>query len=194
MPATGPVPALRAATRSHHDRVDRLVDLRRLRERPHYIRVLQVFDRFHDAWEQRVLEALPPARQAWLRRRSRWPFLQQDLRVLGAGRLPAALPAPPLASTAAAWGAIYVMEGSALGGQLVTRTLAQCGLRPDSGGAYFHGWGAATGAMWNETRQLLERELAAPGLLAEACEAARATFDALSHHLETALDERAAAG
>lgn len=187
------MPALRAATRSHHARVDRLVDLRRLREPAHYIRILQVFDRFHDAWEQRVLEALPPARHAWLQRRSRRPFLQQDLHVLGADRLPAALPAPALPSAAAAWGAIYVMEGSALGGQLVTRTLARSGLGPDSGAAYFHGWGAATGAMWAETRLLLERELAAPAHLAQACEAARATFDALSLQLETALDERAAA-
>jgi heme oxygenase (biliverdin-IX-beta and delta-forming) len=82
------------------------------------------------------------------------------------------------------------MEGSALGGQVITRSLADAGLRPDRGAAYFHGWGPATGAMWKEVRTLLDQQLADPDTLAQACDGACATFDALALHLEIAFHER----
>jgi heme oxygenase len=85
------------------------------------------------------------------------------------------------------------MEGAALGSQVITRQLAGAGLRPDNGAAYFHGWGQATGAMWREFRLLLEREVASPAAIAEACAAARHTFDTLNTLLENALNERATA-
>lgn len=188
--AAGALPALRAATRAHHARVDALVDLRRLRDARRYGRLLQVLDGFLDRWESHVAAALPPDWKGWLRDRSRRPFLQQDLRVLGLGAGPRLDPMPALPSSGAAWGSVYVMEGSALGGQVITRSLAGAGLRPDRGAAYFHGWGPATEAMWKEVRTLLDRQLADPATLAQACEGACATFDALALHLETALHER----
>ena len=189
--AATPLAVLRAATREHHDRIDRLMDLRRMQDRSHYARVLRVFDAFLASWEPAVAAALPHC-QDWLQARSRRPFVQQDLRALG---LAAAAPAgaPPLRTDAAAWGSLYVMEGSALGGQVITRSLAAAGLDRDSGAAYFHGWGEATGRMWREARALLESELADDTALAQACEAARQTFDHLSSLLERELHERATA-
>jgi len=189
---TDPLTALRKATRPHHHRVDRLMDLHRLRELGHYARVLQVLDAFLAGWEPVVSAALPERRQAWLRRRSRRPFLQQDLRVLGIATQPAAR-LPAMASTAAAWGSIYVLEGSALGGQFIARALAHAGLDAQRGAAYFHGWGEATGDMWGEVRELLASELATPAATGHACEAACATFDALARLLEKLPHERTAA-
>lgn len=185
-----PLPALRAATRAHHERLDRLIDLRRLRDGRRYGRVLQVMDGFLAAWESCVTAALPGTWHAWLRQRSRRPFLQQDLRVLGLAAGPPLQPMPPFATAGAAWASVYVMEGSALGGQVITRSLGDAGLRPDRGAAYFHGWGPATGPMWKEVRLLLDQQLADPASLAHACDGACATFDALALHLETALHER----
>lgn len=191
IPAThGPLPALRAATRSRHDRIDRLVDLGRLHERARYGRVLQALEAFLGPWEARVLATLPQLWHGWLRQRSRRPFLQQDLRALDLAPLPPALAMPQLATPAAAWGSVYVQEGSALGGRVIARSLAQAGLHARAGAAYFNGWGEATGRLWSETRALLERELATPEHLAQACEGACLTFDALGQHLEAALHER----
>jgi heme oxygenase (biliverdin-IX-beta and delta-forming) len=157
----------------------------------HYACVLQAFDAFLLAWEPAVAAALGARWQPWLRARSRHPFLRQDLRHLG---VPAADPArmAPLPGPAAAWGSVYVMEGSALGGRSITRSLAQGGLHPGSGAAYFHGWGDATGAMWREAREVLATQLAAPPALAQACQAARTTFTTLSGLLEGSRHERAA--
>jgi heme oxygenase (biliverdin-IX-beta and delta-forming) len=187
--ATDPVATLRTATHEHHERVDELMDLSRLHERSHYERVLRVLDAFLAGWEPAVFAVLPARWQPWLRARSRRAFLRQDLHHLGV------IPAPPaqfgpLRDAAAGWGSVYVMEGSALGGQLIARTLAQAGLDASHGAAYFHGWGDATGAMWREVRHLLASELQAPAALAEACGAARQTFDSLSLLLETFPHER----
>jgi heme oxygenase len=186
-----PLSVLRAATRPHHDRIDALMNLRRMRQPGHYLRVLQVFDSFLAGWEPAVAAALPE-RAPWLRARSRRPFLQQDLQLLGATAGETAV-LPALPSGAAAWGSVYVMEGSALGGATISRSLAGAGLGPERGAAYFHGWGEARGRMWREARDLLESELACPEALAQACDAARATFDTLSALLEKAMNERAPA-
>jgi heme oxygenase len=184
------LPALRAATRGHHERIDHLMDLRRLAERTHYVRVLQVFHDFLPAWEGAVLPALPKPWHGWLQARSRRPFLERDLHALGVAARARPVHMEPFATEAAAWGSVYVLEGSALGGQMITRALAAEGLRPDAGAAYFHGWGESTGAMWREFRALLDSELQAPAALAQACEGAAHTFDTLSGLLEQALHER----
>lgn len=190
---TGPLPQLRAATREHHARIDRLMDLRRMRERRHYAEVLRVLDAFLAAWEPAVAATLPARWHGWLQARSRRSFLRADLHALGVPPAREAATAPALRGAAAAWGSLYVMEGSALGGQVLTRSLAEAGLRPDGGSAYFHGWGDATGPMWREFRTLLEAQLAGPHAVAEACDAACRTFDTLSNLLEHSLHERAPA-
>jgi heme oxygenase (biliverdin-IX-beta and delta-forming) len=184
---------LRAATRGHHDRIDRLMDLRSLGDPARYARVLQVFDAFLPGWEAAVLDALPRQWHGWLRARSRRPFLARDLQALGIPAQARPVQVAPLRSEAAAWGSLYVMEGSALGGQVITRALAAAGLKPEAGAAYFHGWGDSTGMMWRDFRQLLDRELQAPAALSRACESACQTFDLLSGLLEHALHERAPA-
>ncbi len=161
-----------------------------MRDRMHYARVLQVFDAFLGHWESAVASALPPSRQPWLQARSRRPFLRHDLQALGVDGIDAAIELPALGGAAAAWGSVYVIEGSALGGQVITRHLAEAGLHRGNGAAYFHGWGEATAGMWREFRALLEAEVAEPGAIAQACAAACNTFDTLSCLLESALHER----
>jgi len=54
-------------------------------------------------------------------------------------------------------GYLYVMEGSTLGGQLISRHFRQTlGIELATGGAYFHGYGEQTGARWKETVQFLD--------------------------------------
>jgi heme oxygenase len=185
------VAVLRHATRAHHDRIDRLMDLPRMGERAHYGRVLQVLAEFLSAWEPAVSAALPGPWRPWLQARSRRPFLQHDLHRLHLST-PAPATLPPFARDAA-WGSVYVMEGSALGGQFIVRRLAEAGLHPGSGAAYFHGWGVATAGLWRETRGVLATQLADPAALAQACEGARSTFDTLSRLLENTVHERTAA-
>jgi heme oxygenase (biliverdin-IX-beta and delta-forming) len=185
-----PVAALRRATRAQHERIDSLVSLHRMQDPAHYARVLRVFASFLAGWEPSVAAALPEWQQ-WLAARSRRAFLLQDLRQL---RLEAPPPAPwpGFAHAASAWGSVYVLEGSALGGQFIARSLAPSGLHADNGVAYFHGWGPATARLWRETRDVLNAQLAVPRALELASASARTTFDFLSAMLESLPHERTA--
>jgi len=192
-PTDGALAGLRRATRERHARIDRLMNLRRMRERGHYGRVLLAFHGFLGPWEESVAAALPARWHAWLRRRSRRHFLREDLAALSLPTSPAAAAnVPPLAGNAAAWGSLYVIEGSALGGQVITRALASAGLLPRHGAAYFHGWGGDTPALWQEFLQQLQEQVATPACIEAACAAACGTFDALTAHLHDHLNERAA--
>jgi heme oxygenase len=82
-------------------------------------------------------------------------------------------PAP--GSRAEALGMRYVLEGSALGGRLILRRLAERGIR-DSRLAFLAPYDADTGARWRSLLAVLERELAHESQIADACRGALRAF------------------
>jgi len=84
------------------------------------------------------------------------PELERDLIALGdtvetIARLPHCTALPRLATEAEGLGCLYVVEGSTLGGQVITRQLQKnFAITPDTGGAFFAGYGAETGSRWQE--------------------------------------------
>jgi heme oxygenase len=122
------------------------------------------------------LAALAPGSRAALNlaSRARAPAIAAALCQLG---LPAATPVATLAiaSTAAALGALYVLEGSSLGGRLILRDLRGRGA-DTTGLAFLDPYGDQTGAHWRALIAVLEHELATEAARAEACAGALATF------------------
>ncbi|MCE4557784.1 biliverdin-producing heme oxygenase [Roseateles cellulosilyticus] len=185
--------ALRAVTRPHHDRIERLLALDAPMALSRYGTVLTGFERFLAAWEPEVREALPARLHGWLGERSRLDFVRHDLEALGrsasnsgAAQTPRCLPA---CDVAAAFGSLYVIEGSALGGQVITPRLAcDLGVGPGRGASYFHGHGERTGAMWREFRLQATTEIGDdPSCHELACRAAVQTFEALIATFECLL-------
>jgi heme oxygenase len=190
--------SLRRATGSSHHAIERLLRLEGEFDRAHYVRVIAGFDAFLAAWEPRVRAVLPQPWHAWFAARSRRALVRQDAEALGVAPVeaPAALLADlRLTCCASAFGSMYVLEGSALGGQVVARRAAAAlGITADSGGAFFAGWGADTGRRWREFRETLETEIGmSMAARQRACDAAVATFDALAAIFEITLDEPIAA-
>ena len=190
-PATPAVlTALRQATAASHEALEQHLRLDADIDPARYARLLTGFHRFLAAWEPCVLAALPPRLHAWFRGRSRLPFLQHDLQHLG---LPHPAPAPgdhlpPLDGLPAAFGSLYVVEGSALGGQVIARRLAP---RFGGGTAYFHGWGDDTGRLWRGFREVLAAEVGAdPAHHAQAAQAAVRTFEGLGATFRTVLHDQ----
>jgi len=62
---------------------------------------------------------------------------------------------PVIDSIWKATGALYVIEGSTLGGKFICQSLAQEGLDPSNGAAYFSGYGEETGRMWKSFLQFM---------------------------------------
>lgn len=188
MPDTALMPRLRHCTGPLHDDIEALLQLEAPMSVERYGRIVRGFHEFLQLWEQRVRHALPEALRPWFDERRRSPFAARDLDALAVPE-DAALRASARASQhrilldspAAAIGSLYVIEGSALGGQVLTPKLrAAHGLTPEHGVAYFHGFGARTGAMWREFRELAQAEAGATAASrTEACRAAVQTFKAL---------------
>ena len=84
---------------------------------------------------------------AWqLEQRYRAPLILEDLVRLGHAAAPPLYPGlPPLGTRAQLLGAMYVLEGSTLGGQVIARQLDKAGIVPH---AFFTGRAERTGPLW----------------------------------------------
>ncbi len=63
----------------------------------------------------------------------------------------------PIRSAPAAFGCLYVLEGSTLGGQMIARQIQKVlGLGPENGCAFFSSYGSNVGQMWKRFGENLE--------------------------------------
>jgi heme oxygenase (biliverdin-IX-beta and delta-forming) len=162
---------LRAATRADHAALEREMDLLRPPlERDRFVHALQVFYGFHLAWEPRVASLIDD--EALLAGRQRLSLIQRDLARLGAApEASNVFDLDDVGSRSAAWGSLYVMEGSTLGGQLIAKALrSHAAWAPAEGLGYFDPHGPRTVAMWRALCSALEA--AAPSLDVDAATAA----------------------
>ena len=113
----------------------------------------------------------------------RTDLLLRDLRALG--RTPEHIPTcaqiPTLVTRERIAGAIYVVEGACLGGQVIARGLMRrLGIGRDNGAAFFTGDGAHTAARWKQVVAWLEERGRGPAGRDEIVAGACQTFAALS--------------
>jgi heme oxygenase len=184
---------LRDKTRAEHARIEQVLRLAHPMSEARYAGIVSGFHEFLRRWEPRLLVALPPHLRDWAARRKRSPFAADDLRHLrgtpdpqGALVAERAVRSLPMADAAATLGSMYVIEGSALGGQVITPLLKKhLGLTPLAGASYFHGHGPATGAMWRDFREVIAREIGDDTHAAcAASQEAQRTFAALCEMFE----------
>jgi heme oxygenase (biliverdin-IX-beta and delta-forming) len=85
---------------------------------------------------------------------------------------------PEVSNEAQAFGCLYVMEGSTLGGKFISQVLRKClGIEAASGAAFFNGYGAETGARWKAFQQSLLTFSEQAGQNATIIESANQTFN-----------------
>ncbi len=169
---------LRSDTRDAHEALeDALALMRPPLRRERFASVLQGFLAFHRAWRPRM--AVLVGDPELVAPRGKAALIERDLQALGEAEATAApLDLDFLSTRSAAWGSLYVMEGSTLGGQVITKALRRTAWAPAEGLAYFNPYGRRTGEMWAAFRAALEA--AAPTLEPDlVCEGARATFATL---------------
>jgi len=178
---------LRTETRAAHDAIERALDLTApALTRSRYVWLLERFYGFYRPLEEALCAAGMPGLDLSARRKA--PLLAADLAVLGAdaARVPECAALPPRASPDDVAGCVYVLEGATLGGQVISRHLHEAlALGPGSGARFFHGYGAATGDMWQDVRTAIE-SFAARACADDVVRAAAATFATLQAWCEEA--------
>ena len=151
---------LKAETAASHARVDALMDLPAM-TRPRYSASLAALRDAHLAVERELSRhATALAEFGYdVADRSKLGWLDADLATLGA------IPSAPssdftlaLQDAADAFGAVYVMEGSTLGGQVIARhVIPMLGVTPAEGCRYFTGYGPSTRERWRDTTAAITR-------------------------------------
>ncbi len=153
---------LRAGTRESHARIESAPALVRLvahdLTRNEYIVLLQHLQTLHTHLEPAIaaeLEPFPGAAALLDGKRPR--RLNEDLAWFKAPALPAPR-LPELSGPIAALGALYVIEGSGLGGRVIGKLLSDClGVAPGTGGSFFCGLGAADARdRWSRLSEILD--------------------------------------
>ncbi|MGN7454595.1 biliverdin-producing heme oxygenase [Paenibacillus pasadenensis] len=176
---------LRGQTAEEHERMEENRYARAIMEGTldpaGYRRYLELFYGFIQPAEERIypdaeLESL--GLEAAVRQKA--PLLESDLEKLGLSReelgaIPRCAELPDLSDPARKLGYLYVLEGSTLGGQIISRKLAaSLGLDEERGLAYFRAYGDDTRSRWLEMRSIIEQ--GAAGREEETIAAAKETF------------------
>lgn len=156
-----------------------------------YQRVLQAYYGFYRPMEARLHDSglIPIGFDQALRAKT--PTLRNDLNALGLSNeaistLPQCPSLPHLDTPAACLGALYVLEGATLGGQILRREMARrLALDADNGGAFLNVYGTETGRRWkNFLDYLADVPLDTQGRQ-HAVDAARSTFSCFEQWLDS---------
>jgi heme oxygenase len=181
-PAPAPILArLRAETRPYHDAVEQNEFNQALAagtpSEAATTRFLARMYGFLAPYEAALLGHVATLGPAWeIPERLRAHLILADLHA-EASQLPLCPALPPLATRPQLLGAMYVLEGSTLGGQVLARQLAKAG---SSQLRYFTGYGAQTGPRWKAFCQLLSEAATDAATENEIVQSAIHTFQHLA--------------
>ncbi len=179
---------LRRATADQHRRLDhglRYILSDRLSP-DRYVKLLAAFFGFYVPLENSFAHwemTSPPLGLPIIRRSA---LLRRDFRAFGGTPEHMAMCAdvPTFSRSGEIAGAIYVVEGACLGGQVIARAvMQQLGIGRDNGAAFFTGDGARTAGRWKQVLAWLDARDRSPSERGEMVDGACRTFGGLSQWL-----------
>ncbi|WP_338556356.1 biliverdin-producing heme oxygenase [Paenibacillus sp. KS-LC4] len=120
----------------------------------------------------------------FIQSRAKTPLLERDLLALGLSeeqvqQLPGCKQPPELATVAAVLGYMYVIEGSTMGGQIITKQVRKflpLTEEVSEGTAYFNAYGSETRAKWAEFSQMVTQSVLTEEDANQVVESAKQTF------------------
>ena len=176
---------LKEQTAEQHQRLEgKLNILARLNSAQGYKSLLKQFYGFYRPLEMHLGSVMcPPGFLANFTARRKTPLLEKDLLFLDLPErelraLPQCQKLPTVESEAQAFGCLYVLEGATLGGQIISKYIAEkLGYESERGATFFMSYGAEVRAMWCAFCQALREYATAHDADDEVVAAAVDTFD-----------------
>lgn len=154
-----------------------------------YATLLKKLHGFYKPLESQLDQISAPSKQTLnMDERRRLPRIQKDLTHLGVTAeelesIPSSPEVPRIQSLSSLAGALYVIEGSSLGGQLITKEL-KSKFGENEPAHYFNCYGAQTGQQWQAFVQWLGRAESESLNADEAIQTAKETFRCLNSWLK----------
>jgi heme oxygenase len=155
-----------------------------------YVRLLQTFYGFFSPLEAQIEQHLTSRQLPDLKERRKAAFLLDDMSALGfhSAGLDVSPYLPRISNEVQAWGALYVLEGSTLGGRGITRMLLkQCPGLSVRYLKFFNGYGDSTGPMWLRFQDALNGLHLSESDLSQTVQAANDTFLNFKRWIEETL-------
>lgn len=158
---------LKQHSRKDHDSIENSIDLVKCATNPliytkmikafygYYFPMEKVFDHFKNEFNEMGVD---------VKARHKIKLLEDDLRHLGLSDeeikvLESCTEIPAITNIAEAMGALYVLEGSTLGGQIIFRQLGKAGIlvNGEDRGRFFKSYGNETALMWSAFKESLNK-------------------------------------
>lgn len=140
---------IKEATKEAHLQLEKKVvqKLKAIRSNQDYADLLRHFYAYFNHLEKVIAPFITADLLPDYAQRRNSSFLQKDIEALGGNidNLPETS-VPKITNAIQALGALYVMEGSIMGGSIIVQMLAKGGIT--EGVSFFSGYGPATGQMW----------------------------------------------
>ncbi|WP_153801186.1 biliverdin-producing heme oxygenase [Foetidibacter luteolus] len=141
---------LKEETKAAHQSLEKamVVYIRKVQTEEQYVRLLQLFYGFYRPLEERIARYVDDSIMPEFNSRAKTGRLLNDMDNGAADDNILAVDLPVIESLAAALGAMYVLEGSTLGGEYIAKMLAsQSGIK-DSRLSFFNSYGNKRMEMW----------------------------------------------
>lgn len=151
---------LKQATISNHQRVEKLLvlRLRLIHSNEDYIKLLQLFYSFFGGLEEKINQYILPFHPGHQPEKRNTSYIADDIKILG-GTVPEKAKGgdlPEIENYLQAFGALYVIEGSTLGGKIIVQLLQrQLNIDHLKGFSFFHGYGEETESKWASFQKTL---------------------------------------
>lgn len=173
------VRSIKEATSSVHAELEGLLIpfIKQIESREEYIQLLQIFYGFYSPLEQQIFANLTEQHlpDKNLRRKSSW--IRDDLRNMNQDPgIDVCSHVPQVSDFAQAFGALYVLEGSTLGGKMISRMIAERLSDEGASFMFFAGYGTDTGKFWKAFQEYMADTLVDDTAWDQACDTAYNTF------------------
>ena len=168
---------LKEATKTAHLDLEKKVvqRLKDIRSREDYAALLRCFYAYFNHVERAIAPYITDVVLPDYKNRRNSSYIKRDIEALGGNVLE--LPettVPVIAGHVEALGALYVMEGSIMGGGIIVKILEKAGIH--DGVSFFSGYGEATPQMWGLFVSVLNRQSVTDEQRASTIRAANETF------------------
>lgn len=170
---------LKERTKDAHMALEKIVveHLKAIQTREDYTRLLKYFYAFFQEVEKAIAPFVTSEVVPDYSERRNASHLKADIEALG-GDVRKDMPqaaVPSITNKYQALGALYVMEGSVLGGRTIVKMLGKSNI--STGISFFSGYGENTPVLWGRFIELLNQQITREEHKQEAIQAAKDTFN-----------------
>lgn len=173
---------IKAATQHYHQETEKILvgKMKSMRSAGDYAHILQLFYGYFGGLELLIDQYINTQNLPDHNERRKTAALATDLANLGSVLPQKAINTelPKINNALQAFGALYVIEGSTLGGKIISKMVQQhLGMNDGKGLSFFNGYGDETGKKWKSFQQILNEIAPSQTEQDEVIDAANNTFE-----------------